>query len=145
MVAAGPHKIETCNALPAHDKDEIVFTAHCSECKQFYYHRISGMLLRHLNFDTPRAVAEQAKQFFAYVADQPCVGQGVISAVAQWLTDKLVAGPLDFHQAEYLWTREEEPWTVELVERVARELEFISPERPWEFRLPDEHPLANAA
>ena len=140
-IAAGDHEINHTSVMHAHDKDEIILTAFCEKCKQFYYHRVTCNALM-AEKDPGRMAALYIQTFMDFLASQPCVGKGVISAIAQWLTDKLAAGPLErLEVAAELWY-EKEPWPDELVMRVARELGFTDGST---LRLPAEHPLAPVA
>lgn len=140
-VGAGDHTISTCNVHPAHNNDELLLTAFCDDCKQFYFHRVSYTAIR-ASRDTAQYAADCARTFISFLASRPCVGSGTISAIAQWLTDKLADMPMSSAMAEILWQREGETWTRETVRAVAQELGFLH--QGW-LELPAEHPLAKAA
>ena len=143
QVAAGDHQFTHCDVHQAQSFDAIIFTAYCDQCKQHYCYQLCNTELRAKMKDGIQEFVHFAvREVFDWLSSQPCAAKGSISAIAQWLTDKLAEGPLErLEVAAELWY-EKENWDDELVMRVARELGFTDGST---LRLPAEHPLANTA
>jgi len=143
QVAAGDHQFTHCDVHQAQSFDAIIFTAYCDQCKQHYCYQLCNTELRaKMKDDIQEFVHFAVREVFDWLSSQPCAAKGSISAIAQWLTDRLAEGPISAQAAEYEWISDGETWDRELVARVARELGFAA---GLHYRLPAEHPLANVA